>query len=109
MAFEIIKTIDDFAKDKDIDKVTKTVLEIGEVSTIVTSYFEDVWKWACSKDPLMKDSKLEIITIKGVTLCENCGKTYETVRYGKTCPFCQSVHTHLIQGNEMNIKEIQVE
>jgi hydrogenase nickel incorporation protein HypA/HybF len=109
VAFEIIKTIEDFAKDKDITKVTKTVLEIGEVSSIVTSYFEDVWKWACSKSKIMTGSKLQIIPIKAITICEDCGKTYDTIKYGKICPFCKSEHTHLLQGNEMNIKEIQVE
>ena len=109
VAFEIIKTIEDFAKDKDIKHVKKTTLEIGEVSTIVTSYFEDVWNWACSKSQVMKGSKLKIIPIKAITLCDNCKKQYDTIKYGRVCPYCQSEYTHLLQGNEMNIKEIEVE
>ena len=30
-----------------------------------------------------------------------------TVEHGKTCPFCQSPRTHLVSGNEINIKEIE--
>ena len=28
-------------------------------------------------------------------------------RHGRTCPHCQSPHTHLLQGNEMMIKEVE--
>ena len=40
-------------------------------------------------------------------LCEDCGKTYETVKYAKICPYCKSENTYLIQGNEVQIKEIE--
>lgn len=32
-----------------------------------------------------------------------------TVAHGKTCPYCGGGNTFLIQGNEFNIKEIEVE
>ena len=46
--------------------------------------------------------------IPGITYCEDCGETYETVKYAKVCPNCGSKHTYLIQGNEFNIKQIEV-
>ena len=45
--------------------------------------------------------------IPAVTYCEQCKKTYETVKYGKTCPYCKSDQTYLVKGNEFNIKEIE--
>lgn len=47
------------------------------------------------------------ISIPAITLCENCGQQYPTVPHGRTCPHCQSPHTHLLQGNEMMIKEVE--
>ena len=45
-----------------------------------------------------------------VTLhCDGCGKDYETVPHGRTCPHCGSGETWLLRGNEFNIKEIAVE
>ena len=41
-----------------------------------------------------------------ITFCEDCGKTYGTVEYGKICPYCGSQRTYLQQGNEFLIKEI---
>ena len=42
-----------------------------------------------------------------VTVCEDCGQQYPTVQFGRTCPHCQSPRTHLLQGHEMLIKEIE--
>lgn len=47
-------------------------------------------------------------TIPARTYCEGCGQTYATVEHGKICPCCHSPDTWLLQGNEFNIKEIEV-
>ncbi|MDY3096003.1 MAG: hydrogenase maturation nickel metallochaperone HypA, partial [Eubacteriales bacterium] len=36
-------------------------------------------------------------------------KEYETVKYGKICPYCKSERTYLLRGNEVMIREIVVE
>ena len=84
------------------------VLQIGEVSTVIPYYLKDCWKWKCSKSELMAGCELEIETIPAVTFCEDCEETYGTVEHGKICPYCGSEHTYLIQGNEHEIKEIEV-
>ena len=50
---------------------------------------------------------LTVETIPAVTQCQACGRQYETVHYGRTCPHCQSPDTYLVQGSEMMIKEIE--
>ena len=50
---------------------------------------------------------LTVETIPAVTVCEDCGQQYPTVQFGRTCPHCQSLRTHLLQGHEMLIKEIE--
>jgi hydrogenase nickel incorporation protein HypA/HybF len=49
------------------------------------------------------------VTIPAVTFCGSCGKTYETVKYGKECPYCHSEETWLVDGNQCVIKEIEAE
>ncbi len=46
--------------------------------------------------------------LPAVTWCDDCKKTYPTVEHGKICPHCGSPQTWLLQGNEFNIKEIEV-
>ena len=107
IVFHIIKTIEEVAEEQKLTRVSKVVLEVGEVSTVIPEYLEDCWKWACKKHELMKDSELVNEIIKAETYCEDCKKTYETVKYAKICPYCKSENTYLLKGNEVQIKEIE--
>ena len=108
IVFTIIDEVKKVAIENKVKAVTSVTLEIGEVSTIIPSYLEDVWNWAVKKEELLKGCKLKIEVIKAETYCENCGCTYPTVQYAKICPKCGSNHTYLLKGNEKNIKEIEV-
>lgn len=107
IVFHIIDTIEEVAKEQNLLKVSKVVLEVGEVSTVIPDYLQDCWNWACKRSKLMDGCQLRHEVIKAVTYCEDCGKTYETVKYAKICPYCQSEHTYLLEGNEVQIKEIE--
>ncbi len=109
IVFHIVKSVEDVAMENKAEKVKKVVLQLGEVSTVIPYYLKDCWKWKCDKTDLMRDCELEIETIPAITYCEDCEQTYPTVKHGKICPFCQSEHTYLVQGNEHVIKEIEVE
>lgn len=108
VVFYVIKDVKKVAEENQVEQVETVTLEIGEVSGVVHEYLIDCWNWAVKKEPLMEQAKLLIETIPAVTFCEDCGKNYETVKYAKVCPYCQSEHTYLLQGNEFNIKEIGV-
>lgn len=108
IVFHIVKTVENIAQENQAEKVGKVVLQIGEVSTIIPHYLQDCWKWKCSKSELMDGCELEIETIPAITFCEDCEETYGTVEHGKICPYCGSEHTYLVQGNEHQIKEIEV-
>ncbi|MBE6827192.1 MAG: hydrogenase maturation nickel metallochaperone HypA [Ruminococcaceae bacterium] len=105
----LAKTLDETAEEQNIIKIGKVVLQVGEVSGIMTDYFVDCWDYFKGRHEILKDSVLELETIPAVTYCSACQKTYETVKYGKTCPYCQSGETWLVRGNECVIKEIEAE
>ena len=97
IVFHIIRTVEDVARQNDVTRIRRVTLQLGEVSGVVESYLQDCWKWAAAKSELLP----------GVTVCEDCGQQYPTVQFGRTCPHCQSPRTHLLQGHEMLIKEIE--
>ena len=90
IVFHIIRTVEDVARQNDVTRIRRVTLQLGEVSGVVESYLQDCWKWAAAKSE-----------------CEDCGQQYPTVQFGRTCPHCQSPRTHLLQGHEMLIKEIE--
>ena len=107
IVFHIIKEIEEVAEEQQLQKVAKVVLQVGEVSTVIPDYLQDCWRWACHKKELMDGCELVHEQIDAITYCEECQRTYETVKHGKICPYCQSENTYLIQGNEVQIKEIE--
>ena len=101
VTFHIMDHLEKVAKENEVEKIRKVVLELGEVSTVIESYLK--------KRPLFEEAELIVETLPAITYCEECEKTYSTIEYGKICPHCGSEHTYLLQGSEFNIKEIEVE
>ena len=99
--------MEEVAEENQLTEIEAVTLQLGEVSGVVESYLQNCWKWAVEKkSEILKDSALVVETIPAITFCEDCGKTYGTVEYGKICPYCGSQRTYLQQGNEFLIKEI---
>ena len=97
------------AQQEQLTKIGKVVLQVGEVSGIMTDLFTDAWNYFKGRHPVLKDSELVLDQIPAVTWCDSCKRTYETVKYGKECPFCHSGETWLVKGDECIIKEIEAE
>lgn len=109
IVLHLAKMLDETAEEEKLTKIGKVVLQVGEVSGIMTDLFTDAWDYFKVRHPVLSESELVLETIPAVTYCDNCGKTYETVQYGKECPYCHSGETWLVKGNECIIKEIEAE
>ena len=109
IVLHLAKTLDQTAEENQLTAIGKVVLQVGEVSGIMTELFTDAWDYFKVRHPVLKDSQLVLETIPAVTWSDGCKRTYETVKYGKTCPYCGSGETWLQQGNECVIKEIEAE
>lgn len=100
------KTLESCAAENHLDKIDAFTLELGEVSGIIPELLVDCWQYFRKKSMLLHDTEMKIEKLPAVTYCEDCKGEYETVIYGKTCPYCKSGNTYLLRGNECNIKEI---
>ena len=108
IAFHIISEVDKIAEQNNVKEVKSVTLEIGEVSSVIPKYLEDVWIWACeNRSTHMKNCKLNIVVTKAISFCEDCQKTYHTLE-GKVCPHCGSKNTYLVEGDQTKIKSIEV-
>lgn len=103
----VMRTVEEVAAENGITEIRSVTCEVGEVSGVVPAYLTDCWGYARKKSELFRDSELKIEIIPGVTVCEDCGKTYATVQYAKICPHCGSANTYLLEGNGFSVKEIE--
>ncbi len=109
IVLHLAKTLDETAAEEHLARIGSVTLQVGEVSGILTDYFQECWDYFKVRHPVLKDSELILETIPAVTWCDNCKRTYETVKFGRECPYCHSGETWLLRGNECIIKEIEAE
>ncbi len=109
IVLHLAKTLDETAAEHKLTSIGKVVLQVGEVSGIVTDLFTDAWDYFKVRHPVLKDSTLVLEPVPALTWCDNCKSKYETVKYGRQCPHCQSWETWLFQGDECIIKEIEAD
>ncbi len=107
VVFHIIESLETVGRENGLREVSAVTLELGEVSTVLEDYLQDCWNWACKRSALLDGAALRVEVIPAVTLCDACGESYGTVAHGRTCPACGSDNTHLVTGDEVNIKEIE--
>ena len=105
----VMRTLEGVAEEEHITKIGSVTLQVGEVSGVITELFTDCWNYFRAKRPLFTEAELKLETMPAVTWCNACQNTYETVKYGKTCPHCGSGETWLLYGNGVEIKEIEAE
>ncbi|MCQ2334358.1 MAG: hydrogenase maturation nickel metallochaperone HypA [Paludibacteraceae bacterium] len=108
VVFKVIEIAEQVADENQVKEISSVTLSVGEVSGIIHDYLYDCWKWAIRKSRYLQQAQLFIETIPAVTYCEACDQTYSTIEHGKICPHCGSDHTYLKQGNEFEIKQIEV-
>ncbi len=105
----VIRTLEEVAEENNVVKIGSVTLSVGEVSGVVPEQMIDCWNYFKVRTPLVQDAELILETVPAVTYCTACRETYETLRYGKTCPYCGSGETYLLRGSEFSIKEIEAE
>lgn len=103
------KTLHEIAEENQLHEIGTVVLEVGEVSAIIPHYLSDCWEYYRKKFPLIEQANLVIDVMPASSYCEDCQKSYPTVQYGKTCPYCHNGNTYLLTGNECNIREIEAQ
>jgi hydrogenase nickel incorporation protein HypA/HybF len=87
----------------------KTVwLEIGELSGVEPHAMEFCFD-ATTRGTLAEGAKLEIVCAPGQGWCLDCEKTVPLSERFGACPECGQYHVQMTGGDEMRVRELEVE
>jgi hydrogenase nickel incorporation protein HypA/HybF len=89
-------------------RVNSLEVEIGELSTVVPEAIEFCFE-ACSRETLLEGAQLTIKQIAGRGLCQECGSETVLKELFGACVHCGSNRVVIIAGEEMRVREIEVE
>ncbi|MDR0852229.1 MAG: hydrogenase maturation nickel metallochaperone HypA [Clostridiales Family XIII bacterium] len=104
---EIVKTVEQSAAENEVSNIETLVLQIGELSSMIPKFIEEVYPAAVT-GTILEGTKLEIEMLPAIARCNACGKTFNAVAYKGICPECGGKELKLLSGREFNIKEIVV-
>lgn len=88
--------------------VQRVTLEIGKLSAIMPEAIAFCFD-VCCQGTVLEGAKLEIIEIAGLGKCRQCGTEVILEQPFGICPSCDSIELEILQGEELNIKEMEVE
>jgi len=102
--FEVVKTVESFARQNGLVEIETLVLQIGELAPVVPHYIEACYPAAVDGTSL-QDTQLKIEIIPANARCHGCGSVYHLPEH-KACPQCGENQREMLSGKEFNIKEV---
>ncbi len=108
LAENIVQLIEKAAGIQSFTQVKTVWLEIGQLACVEQESLRFFFA-AVTQDGIAQQAKLEIIEIAGQGICNQCHQTALIASYHSACPHCGSYAVEITHGNEMRIKELEVE
>lgn len=102
---EIVKTVEEFAKENGLTKVDTLVLQVGELASVIPKYIESCYP-AAIDGTMLQETKLQIEILPGNAICKKCSKVFNVLETQNTCPGCGGKDTEILSGREFMIKEV---
>lgn len=104
----LLQVVEAEAVKQGFSKVMAVWLEVGALSSVEPEAMEFCFD-AVTRDSLANGATLNIIRTPGNAWCMKCAKVVVIQRRLDPCPECDSYQLQVVSGDEVNIKELEVE
>ena len=104
---DVLSIIEDNAQTEGYETVNKVCLEIGALSCVEPEALKFGFD-VVMKNTIVEGASLEIVTMPGLAICEQCHHEMEIYTLHTPCSACQSFSLNVISGMEMRIRDLIV-
>lgn len=104
----VLDILQDTAKNQDFSRVKKVWLEIGALAGVDAEAIRFCFD-AVTRDTLADGAALDIIHTPGQAWCMQCCQAVEIAARFEPCPRCEGYRIQVTGGEEMRVKELEVE
>jgi hydrogenase nickel incorporation protein HypA/HybF len=104
----VIQLIEQQADEQGFTKVTTVCLEIGALAGVEIEAMRFCFD-AIAKDTVADAAKLEIIHVQGRAECPACKHQTQVSARFDLCPECGHYPLNILAGEDMQIKELEVQ
>ena len=96
------------AREQGASRVRSVTVEIGELAGVVADSVAFCFE-ACREGTLLAEAELIIETIPGRARCSGCGAESPVDPYTFACPACGAFTLERLQGEELQIREMEID
>lgn len=104
----ILLTLEEQAKAQNFTKVKKVWLDVGAFSGVEIKALHFGWE-VVVKNSIAQEAELIVNDLAAQAYCLGCANTVEILNRYDDCPKCGSGMLQVVSGEELKIKEIEVE
>lgn len=104
----ILQVLEEQAKDQRFVKVCRVRLEIGALAGVEVEALRFGFD-VVTRDTLAENAVLEIIALPGQAWCLGCSQPVAVAQRFDACPSCGSYQLQITSGDELRIKDLEVE
>ena len=108
IAQSIVEIAEENARKQGAKKVLSVIVEVGALSGVMAESLEFCFE-ACSRETLLDGSLLKIERVPARARCRSCHQEYDLTNFFDNCPACNSVGNDLLSGEELRIKEMEID
>lgn len=105
----VVRILEDQAKTHGFTKVKTVWLEIGELSSVDPESMLFCFEAVARGSGVAAGAVLEIVRVEAQATCLDCTNTVRVATRYDPCPVCGGYGLTLVAGEEMRIKELEVE
>ncbi len=103
----ILGILKEQARARNFDEVRRVCLEIGPLSGVEIAALRFGFD-VVMRNSLAERATLEIVETRATAWCMPCGETVDIARRYDACPKCGSHQLQIATGEELRIKELEV-
>lgn len=104
----ILDTLETEARKQDFRRVRSVQLEIGALAGVDDEALRFGWE-AVSPGTLAEGAALDIVRLPGSAWCFQCQETVDVGQYYDPCPRCRGHKLQVSGGEQLKIKQLEVE
>ncbi|MCA1543517.1 MULTISPECIES: hydrogenase maturation nickel metallochaperone HypA [Bradyrhizobium] len=104
----IIQIVEEKVHERSSSRVRSICLEMGALSHAAPEAIRFCFAAAATRT-VAEGAALNIVELPGVAWCMSCSKSVEIARRGECCPCCGSYHLQVTAGEQMRVKELEID
>ncbi|NOJ41461.1 hydrogenase maturation nickel metallochaperone HypA [Bradyrhizobium australiense] len=104
----IVEIVEEEARRRSFSRVKTVCLEIGALSHVAPEAMRFCFA-AVAARTIADGAVIEVVELPGVAWCFACSRSVEIAHRDEPCPCCGSYQLQATGGEEMRVKELEVD